>query len=173
MSSKASKLVDQATGALQEFSEGSFGKLISEVEETKGVVEVRFESTAKGYTGWHWIVTLTQPDKRKAATVAEINMIAGPDAQLAPEWVPWSERLKEFRRQLREEGRAKTDAEADALINEMGSVVSDHEVGDATEQNSNDGGVEPPKKTRVRKRLVKREQDSENDNPYESADKDD
>ena len=76
---------------------------------------------------------------------------------------PWSERLKEFRRQLREEGRAKTDAEADALINEMGSVVSDHEVGDATEQNSNDGSVEPPKKTRVRKRLVKREQNHQDD----------
>ena len=35
MSSKASKLVDQATSALEEFSEGSLGKLISEVEETK------------------------------------------------------------------------------------------------------------------------------------------
>ena len=78
MSSKASKLVDQATSALEEFSEGSFGKLISEVEETKGVVEVRFESTAKGYTGWQWVVTLTQPDKRKSATVAEITCLQVP-----------------------------------------------------------------------------------------------
>jgi hypothetical protein len=173
MSSKANKLVEQASDALAEFSDGTFGKFLSQSEETKGVTEVHFESTAKGYKGWHWVVTLTQPDKRKAATVAEINMLAGPDAQLAPEWVPWSERLKEFRRQLREEGRAKTDAEADALIGEMGSVVSDHDEGDSSKQDANDGGVEPPKKTRVRKRLVKREQNSENDNPDESADKDD
>ena len=172
MSSKANKLVDQASEALTEFSDGSFGKFLSQSQETKGVIEVHFESTAKGYSGWHWVVTLTQPDKRKAATLAEINMIAGPDAQLAPEWVPWSERLKEFRRQLREEGRAKTDAEADALINEMESVVSDHEVGDSSKQDSNDGGVEPPKKTRVRKRLVKREQNTENDNPDDSSDQD-
>ena len=172
MSSKDSKLLQQATAALTEFSDGTFGKFISETEETKGVVEVRFQSTAKGYSGWHWVVTLTQPDKRKSATVAEINMLAGPEAQLAPEWVPWSDRLKEFRRQLREEGRAKTDAEADALISEMGSVVSDHEVGDATEQDSNNGSVEPPKKTRVRKRLVKREQNDENDNPDTGANKD-
>ena len=172
MSSKANKLVDQASEALTEFSDGSFGKFLSQSEETKGVIEVHFESTAKGYSGWHWVVTLTQPDKRKAATLAEINMIAGPDAQLAPEWVPWSERLKEFRRQLREEGRAKTDAEADALINEMESVVSDHEVGDSSKQDANDGGVEPPKKTRVRKRLVKREQNPENDNPDDSSDQD-
>ena len=172
MSSKANKLVDQASEALTEFSDGSFGKFLSQSEETKGVIEVHFESTAKGYSGWHWVVTLTQPDKRKAATLAEINMIAGPDAQLAPEWVPWSERLKEFRRQLREEGRAKTDAEADALINEMESVVSDHEVGDSSKQDANNGGVEPPKKTRVRKRLVKREQNTENDNPDDSSDQD-
>ena len=173
MSSKDNKLVTLATSALNDFSEGSFGKFLSQSEETKGVVELHFESTAKGYSGWHWVVTLTQPDKRKAATISEINMVAGPDAKLAPEWVPWSERLKEFRRQLREEGRAKTDAEADALISEMGSVVSDHEVGDTAEQDANNGGVEPPKKTRVRKRSVKREQDNKNENPDSGSDKDD
>ena len=173
MSSKDNKLLTLANSALGEFSEGSFGKFLSQSEETKGVIEVHFESTAKGYSGWHWVVTLSQPDKRKAATISEINMVAGPNAKLAPEWVPWSERLKEFRRQLREEGRAKTDAEADALIGEMGSVVSDHEVGDSAEQDANNGGVEPPKKTRVRKRLVKREQDDKNDDPDSGSDKDD
>ena len=173
MSSKDNKLVEQASTALKEYSEGSFGKFLSQTEQDKGVIEVRFESTAKGYSGWHWVVTLTQPDKRKAATISEINMVAGPDAKLAPKWVPWSERLKEFRRQLREEGRAKTDAEADALISEMGSVVSDHEVGDTAEQDANDGGVEPPKKTRVRKRLVKREQDQQNNDPDTGSNKDD
>ena len=173
MSSKANKLVEQATKALEDSPEVSFGKFLSQNEETKGVVELHFESTVKGYAGWHWVVTLAQPDKRKAATVAEINMVAGPEAKLAPEWVPWSERLKEFRRQLREEGRAKTDAEADALISEMESVISDHEVGDASQKNADDGSVEPPKKTRVRKRLVKREQNSEDDNPDESSDKND
>ena len=173
MSSKDNKLVEQASTALKEYSEGSFGKFLSQTEQDKGVIEVRFESTAKGYSGWHWVVTLTQPDKRKAATLSEINLLAGEGALLAPEWVPWSERLREFRNQLRQEGKAKTDAEADALISQMGSVVSDHEVGEASEQNANDGGVEPPKKTRVRKRLVKREQDQQNNDPDTGSNKDD
>jgi len=108
MSSKDNKLVEQASTALKEYSEGSFGKFLSQTEQDKGVIEVRFESTAKGYSGWHWVVTLTQPDKRKAATLSEINLLAGEGALLAPEWVPWSERLREFRNQLREEGKAKT-----------------------------------------------------------------
>ena len=96
-------------------------------------------------------------------------MVAGEDALIAPEWVPWAERLKQFRKQLREEGRAKSDAEADAIIRRMASG-SDGEVAEDAEGKSEDGGVEPPKKTRVRKRLVKRSENDYGDQPDEVAD---
>ena len=95
--------------------------------------------------------------------------MAGSDALLAPEWIPWAERLKEFRRQLREEGRAKSDAEADALIRRMASGA-DYDEAEDSQTEANDGGVEPPKKTRVRKRLVKRAEDNDGDGPEEGAD---
>ena len=168
MSSKASKHLELAQSALAEFSDGSYGSLFSEESPVKGVFEFRFACTKRGYTDWHWVVTLTQSDGRKPATISEITLMAGPEALLAPEWVPWAERLKEFRRQLREEGRAKSDAEADALIRKMASG-SDNEESEDSEAESNDGSVEPPKKTRVRKRLVKRAQDDDGDAPDEAA----
>lgn len=169
MSLKASKNQEIALAALTEFSDGSFADLVAENETEKGIFEFRFACTKRGYQDWHWVVTLTQPDKRKPATVSEITLVAGPDALLAPQWIPWAERLKEFRRQLREEGKAKSDAEADALIRKMASGA-DHEESEDSEGEANDGSVEPPKKPRVRKRLVKRAQDDDGDTPEESAD---
>jgi len=169
MSSKANKNLELAQSALAEFSDGSFGSLVSEQNPVKGVFEFQFECTKRGYADWHWVVTITQPDGRKPATVSEITLMAGPDALLAPEWIPWAERLKEFRRQLREEGRAKSDAEADALIRKMASGA-DNEESEDSESKADDGGVEPPKKTRVRKRLVKRAEDDDGDAPDEGAD---
>lgn len=169
MSSKAKKNLELAQSALAEFSDGSFGELVSEQEADKGIFEFRFLCTKRGYGDWHWVVTLTQPDGRKPATVSEITLMAGPDALLAPQWIPWAERLKEFRRQLREEGKAKSDAEADALIRKMASGA-DNEESEDSESETDDGGVEPPKKTRVRKRLVKRSQDDDGDTPDEATD---
>lgn len=168
MSLRANKHQQFAKDALTEFSDGSFGKFISEKEIEKGIFDVRFEATARGYQGWHWVVTITQPDKRKGATISEISLMAGPDALVAPPWVPWSERLKDFRQQLRLEGKAKTDAEADELISQMSGAHN--QQSHSAERTADDGGMEPPKKTRIRKRLIKRSEDQGGDQPESSAD---
>ena len=170
MSLRGNKHQALAKSALSEFSDGSYGKFISEKEIEKGIFDVRFEATARGYQGWHWVVTITQPDKRKGATISEISLMAGPDALVAPPWVPWSERLKDFRQQLRLEGKAKTDAEADELISQMSGAHN--QQGNSSERTADDGGMEPPKKTRVRKRLIKRSEDQGGDQPESSADSD-
>ena len=46
------------------------------------------------YRGWRWAVTLTRASRSKTVTVDEAVLLPGPDSLLAPEWVPWSERLK-------------------------------------------------------------------------------
>jgi hypothetical protein len=46
------------------------------------------------YRGWRWAVTLTRASRGKSVTVDEAVLLPGPDSLLAPEWVPWSERLK-------------------------------------------------------------------------------
>lgn len=167
MSLRGNKHQALAKSALSEFSDGSYGKFISEKEIQKGIFDVSFESTKRGYEGWHWVVTITQPDKRKPATISEVTLVAGPKALLAPQWVPWSERLKEFRELLRKEGKARTDAEADALISEMSGANG--EKANTTKERADRGSVQPPVKTRVRKRLIKRSEDNQSDQPSDGA----
>ena len=172
MSSKVNP-TELALQALRETTElGLIGDFISESEIEKNVVEVRFACTLKQYQHWHWVVTLTQTDKRNPLTVSEINLLASEDAALAPQWVPWAERLAEFRRQLRAEGKANSDAEADALIEGMHSVFTNHEPGQDSKQDSNDGGVKPPVKTRVRQRRVKRNEENQDQDPQSGSDQD-
>lgn len=172
MSSKVNP-TELALQALRETTElGLIGEFVSESEIEKNVVEVHFACTLKQYQHWHWVVTLTQPDKRNPLTVSEINLLASEDSQLAPQWVPWAERLAEFRRQLRAEGKANSDAEADALIEGMHSGFTNHEPGQDSKQDSNDGGVKPPVKTRVRQRRVKRNEDNQDQDPQSGSDQD-
>ena len=163
------KAKDLALETLKELAQGSFGDFVDEKQVEKGAIDVRFTCTMRGYDGWHWVVTLTQPDKRKEPMVAEVNLMAGENALLAPEWVPWAERLAQFRAELKEAGKAQSDAEADQLIADMALSLADHEESDDSEQDSNASSVKPPLKTRVRQRRIKREQNEEDQDPTEGA----
>lgn len=97
---------------------GSFGEFISEIEsETE--IEIRFQSLLTSYSDWNWTVILSKPDKRRAATVSEVLLLATESSLVSPPWVPWSERLAEYRR-LRKERR-----EALALAKENGELVDE------------------------------------------------
>ena len=168
MSLKASKRSELARAALVETAFG-FGEQVAEVELDSGVFDLSFECTERAYQGWHWVVTVAAPDGRSTPSVAEINLMAGEGALLAPPWVPWAERLAEFRSQLKAEGRASSDAEADALIRDMVGSAHGDEPEDA-EPNADQASVQPPPKTRVRKRLIKREHDEQGQDPDAETD---
>lgn len=52
-----------------------------------------FAASLPGYAGWNWAVTLVRaPDSEP--TVAEVVLLPGESALLAPAWVPWNERLQ-------------------------------------------------------------------------------
>lgn len=53
-----------------------------------------FTCLKKGYRGWRWMVTLSRVPRSRKATVCEIGLVPGEGALLAPEWVPWEERLE-------------------------------------------------------------------------------
>ncbi len=157
-----------AQAVLAELAEpGSVGDFLGEFEVMKNAIELRFDCTLRGYKNWYWSVVFTQVDKRKEATISEVQLLAGEGALLAPAWVPWAERLAEFRKQLRESGRAATDAEADELIRDMTSAFGNHGEAQESEGNPDQGSVKPPLKTRVRQRRIKRAEDSQDDNPAE------
>jgi hypothetical protein len=52
-----------------------------------------FGTTHPGYVGWRWGVTLTRAPRQKWATANEIVLLPGTDALVAPEWIPWKDRV--------------------------------------------------------------------------------
>ncbi|WP_055546634.1 DUF3027 domain-containing protein [Streptomyces sp. NBRC 110028] len=73
---------------------GTVGEHVGAIAEGDRVVTHFFESAEAGYRGWRWAVTVTRASRAKIVTLAETVLLPGPDALLAPEWVPWSERLR-------------------------------------------------------------------------------
>lgn len=73
---------------------GTVGEYVEAVAEGDRVVTHFFESAEPGYRGWRWAVTVTRASRAKIVTLAETVLLPGSDALLAPEWVPWSERLR-------------------------------------------------------------------------------
>lgn len=69
------------------------GELVDAVPEGEHVVTVRFAADVEGYRGWRWSVTLSVLDPARP-TVSEVVLLPGPEALLAPAWVPWDERVR-------------------------------------------------------------------------------
>jgi hypothetical protein len=53
-----------------------------------------FAAHRAGYAGWRWAVTVARAPRAKVVTVDEVVLLPGEGALLAPDWVPWSERLR-------------------------------------------------------------------------------
>ncbi|WP_433890044.1 DUF3027 domain-containing protein [Streptomyces sp. CA-111067] len=72
----------------------SVGEHLGVVAEGDRVVTHFFACKEPAYRGWRWATTLTRASRAKNVTVDETVLLPGSDAVLAPEWVPWSERLR-------------------------------------------------------------------------------
>ncbi|EGX59818.1 hypothetical protein SZN_11048 [Streptomyces zinciresistens K42] len=87
--------VDLARGAAEEAAApGVVGEHAGLVSEGDRVVTHFFACKEFGYRGWRWAVTVARASRAKFVTLDEVVLLPGPDALLAPEWVPWSERLR-------------------------------------------------------------------------------
>jgi len=62
--------------------------------EDERVVTHLFACPDPAYSGWRWAVTVVRAPRAKAVTVSESVLLPGPDALLAPDWVPWQDRLR-------------------------------------------------------------------------------
>ena len=58
------------------------------------VVTHFFACTDRAYSDWRWAVTVTRAPRSKLVTVDESVLLPGPEALLAPAWVPWQDRLR-------------------------------------------------------------------------------
>ncbi len=78
-----------------------------------------FECTLPGYRGWFWFATLSRAPRSRVATICEVGLLPGDDALIAPDWVPWADRvrpedLQENAEQEKAESAEATEAEESA-----------------------------------------------------------
>ncbi|MFC6357051.1 DUF3027 domain-containing protein [Luethyella okanaganae] len=127
--------VDLARAALLEVTPAeTIGRPVGHVVEGEHVLSLLFECALAGYPGWHWTVSLSRIDDEAAPSVLEAELMPGDHALLAPEWVPWSERLADYR-------SAQELIEAEALVAAVGDVgpgESDDDIDDDDDDDDDD-----------------------------------
>jgi Protein of unknown function (DUF3027) len=86
--------VDLARGAAEEMAgPGEVGEHLGVTADGDRVVTHRFSCLDPAYRGWCWAVTVARASRAKNVTVDETLLVPGPEAILAPDWVPWKERV--------------------------------------------------------------------------------
>ena len=87
--------VDAARVALlQTVPATDVGEHLGVMIEGERVATHLFACTSRGYGGWRWSVTMARASRQKHVTVDEVALIPGEDAIVAPEWVPYRERIQ-------------------------------------------------------------------------------
>lgn len=87
---------DFALAALKELVEAEdIGEEHRVVADDELLVTHLFASTRRGYRDWQWYVTLARVPGSEQPTVCESGMLPAQGALLAPEWVPWSQRVRD------------------------------------------------------------------------------
>ncbi|MEO9248564.1 DUF3027 domain-containing protein [Citricoccus nitrophenolicus] len=88
--------VDEARDALQGLAGADqVGNHVGAVADDDRLVTHRFAASLPGYGGWEWFATVARAPRSKVVTVCETGLLPGTDAILAPDWLPWSERVSQ------------------------------------------------------------------------------
>jgi hypothetical protein len=86
--------VEQARAAIAEVSGDAVGDYLGVTFEDPYAATHRFLAHMPGYQGWQWAVVVAAHPGADHATISEVVLVPGPTALLAPQWVPWEERIK-------------------------------------------------------------------------------
>ncbi|HWV49107.1 MAG TPA: DUF3027 domain-containing protein [Microbacterium sp.] len=143
---------DLALAALHEITPAStVGPAAGYTAEEDGSVSLRFENRLGGYPGWYWTVTVAAVDDAEP-TVLEVELLPGDGALLAPDWVPWAERLAEYRAHQAEIAEQAAAEASDALVADDAEedvddedAESDDEDFDADDEDDDEDAVVSPR----------------------------
>ena len=87
--------VDLARAAAEEMAgPAGVGEHLTMTADGDRVVTHLFRSLDPAYRGWCWAITVARASRSKHVTVSESLLLPGSEAILAPDWVPWRERLR-------------------------------------------------------------------------------
>ena len=95
MDQQLAQAVDFAReNAVEVGGEASVGEHLSFEMNAERLGTHYFACNDAGYVGWRWSVTLTRVPRSRKITVCEVDLVPGSGALLAPEWLPWEDRLQ-------------------------------------------------------------------------------
>ena len=177
------ELQNRARQAAVEFANShSVGDFLSVIDEGDNVSTYLFESKLKGYVGWNISVSIFSDGED--TSISEVNLMPGENSLLAPNWVPWSERLADYKAlqaeleaqaaaeaadaeeseessdddgEVSEESEVKAEDVSEATEESVSAVLSDESVD--SEQDSDDTGKRPPRFLRRRLGRLKYKKD--------------
>ena len=87
--------VDLARAAAQEEAgDEEVGAHVGTHVEADTAVTHLFEAGKPGYHGWRWAVTVASAGPDTDVTISEVVLLPGPLALVAPDWVPWENRVQ-------------------------------------------------------------------------------
>lgn len=90
----------------------SVGQFVSETDEGDHVVTYRFATTMEGYPGWNWAVAVAHLPGEEP-TIVESELLPATGALLAPDWVPWADRMDDYRAAQIALGEAESESDDD------------------------------------------------------------
>jgi len=70
------------------------GEFYSIDSDEDRVATYLFEAKLPGYHGWRWGVTVAKIDDASKPTICDVVLLPGTQALLAPNWVPYSQRIQ-------------------------------------------------------------------------------
>lgn len=125
------------TALAEEFPGEAIGEHAGVSVDDERVMTHRFEGSKRGYRGWQWYATLARAPRAKKVTVCELGLLPAEDALLAPEWVPWSDRVRPEDSETPAEGGQGHEAQ-DGAAQDGGSQGEDAQGRDAQDQDAQD-----------------------------------
>ena len=71
------------------------GEFISvDYDDENRVATYLFAADIKGYRGWRWCITVAKVDEDAEPTICDVVILPGPDSLLAPEHIPYRDRIQ-------------------------------------------------------------------------------
>jgi hypothetical protein len=167
------------------------GDFVSETDEGDYVITYRFATTLTGYPGWNWAIAVAHLPEEEP-TIVESELLPADGALLAPDWVPWSDRMDDYRAAQLALGEAESELESDdedddddddedefgsdtlhggdldgvdidEIDDSLGTLELQVDEGDQPESESSSGSEDPPRVPRRRKRASKEQQNNQGD----------
>ncbi len=79
---------------VSEVGPDAVGEYLGATMDADRIATHLFVCANPAYLGWNWAVVLVRAARAKSATVNDVVLLPGDTALVAPEWVPWSERVQ-------------------------------------------------------------------------------